>query len=370
MDKIAKINMKTNIKHIFLFLSLLIALTCFSTKTIAKQPDELFVTVLTKKPVLSTVKQIDDLIAYCKKNNINLIFMQAYRANLAWFKSSTADDSPYKKILKDEGVDTFQYLIDKAHENGIEVHAWLNLLSLSKNQNAKILKKYGRTILTHNKKLKVRIEDYKIDNQYFLEPSDPRVHQELIDIQSELIKNYPKLDGVQYDYIRYPDVNPDYGYAPANVKNFITSTGEKTVNKHNPKWLQWKRDQVTNLVIKLKDNAHSLKPTIRVSTTGCVYYARAYAEAFQEWPLWINNNIVEFVTMMNYPSDNNLYVRNIDGFKPHIKDFSKVHMTVGAYKFVKDTVKYAEQYRLCEESDAAACVIFHYDSLIEMDTHE
>ena len=66
-------------------------------------------------------------------------------------------------------------LIKQAHAQGIQVHAWINFLSLGNNTNAYFIKKYGTEVLSRNLKAKNKIEDFKIDHQYFLEPGDWRV---------------------------------------------------------------------------------------------------------------------------------------------------------------------------------------------------
>lgn len=122
---------------------------------------------------------------------------------------------------------------------------------------------------------------------------------------------------------------------------------------------------MTDLLKYLVKRAKTINPKIHASAIGCVSYLRAYEEAFQEWPLWVNTDIVEFVTMMNYPEDNTIYSKNITALKQHVIDFRKVNLTVGAYKFVHNPEPFKKQYDLCKQADARSCVIFHYNSLLE-----
>ncbi len=135
--------------------------------------------MIQEPPVLSSRQEISDLISFAKKNHIQILFVQIYRANQSWFPSKVADQKPYEICFKNLSQDPFQFLIKEAHASGIEVHAWLNLLSLSANEDAPLLKKYGPEILTRNLKEKRTLKDYKIDEQYFLEPGDPRVREAL-----------------------------------------------------------------------------------------------------------------------------------------------------------------------------------------------
>jgi uncharacterized lipoprotein YddW (UPF0748 family) len=251
------------------------------------------------------------LVDFAKKARIKVLFVQIYRANRAWFPSHVADSKPYEICLKNTMQDPFAFLIKEARKAGIEVHAWINLLSLSNNKDAKILKKYGPGILTRNLKKKRAIEDYKIDKQYFLEPGDLRVRSELLALVSEILDNYPQLDGIQFDYIRYPDRNPSYGYTKMNIERFKKTTGIKTIKNDNITWQNWKRAQVTELLTQLASRARALRPDIKVSATGCVPYVRAYYEAFQDWPSWIKTGLVDFVTVMTYSDKISEFERDV-----------------------------------------------------------
>ncbi len=347
--------------------SLFIIITFTSVVFAADQKPQraLFVSVIEKENVLASRGAINRLIDYSVKANIKTLFIQVYRANMAWFSSNVADQKPYEQCLSLVGEDPFALLIRKAHAKGIQVHAWVNLLSLSKNIKAPILNKYGPEILTRNLYPKKTLTDYAIDQQYFLEPGDLRVRKELETMVTELLTAYPDLDGIQFDYIRYPDAFPDYGYTEMNMSRFKKSTGNKSIDGKSKAWLDWKRTQVTELLAKLVRKARSIRPKIHVSTTGCMSYSRAYFEAFQDWPSWINNGLVEFVTVMSYPDNMPDFEKNIVDAQKRVSDLTKLKLGVGAYKFLKTPDLFFQQFERCEASDVSACVVFYYGNLVE-----
>ncbi len=324
----------------------------------------LYISVMQDPVALSSPAEAMKLIDFAKRTNTKMLFVQVYRSNKAWFSSKVADDSPYVVCRKNFNQDPLAFLIHKAHQEGIEVHAWLNLLSLGANAEAPMLKKHGNGILTKNLKEKKKIEDYKIDNQYFLEPGDPRVREDLSKIVTELLGAYPDLDGIQFDYIRYPDQNPHYGYTPVNMERFKKATGLATIEEDNEVWKRWKRDQVTELLTMLVHKTHQLRPKMQVSTTGCMPYLRAHDEAFQDWPSWVDTGLVDFVTIMNYAADPVEFKKSTDAAKAKTSDFKKVKIAIGAYKFVNAPEAFSEELRICED-EGATCVIFHYGNLQE-----
>ncbi len=325
----------------------------------------LFVSVLQEPPVLSSRQAILELLQFAKKNHIRILFVQVYRANKAWFFSKHADTTPYFDCLHRVGEDPLAFLIEEAHQEGIQVHAWINLLSLSANENAPILKKYGTAVLTRNQEEKKSIQDFKVDNQYFLEPGDLRVQDTLSQIVGELVRGYPTLDGVQLDYIRYPDVRPDYGYTQANINRFKNTVVSGKVSKENPSWKQWKYDQVTGLVRRLVKKAKSINPQIQVSTTGLMPYYRASLESFQDWRLWLKTGLVDFVTLMTYADDLPEFYSYLKNASEKAPDLKKVYIGLGAYKLRKTPEVFQEQVSVCQEAGARGCVVLDYADLIQ-----
>jgi uncharacterized lipoprotein YddW (UPF0748 family) len=325
-----------------------------------------FITVLQEPQALSSRLEIDRLVEFSVATRMDDIYIQVYRANQSWFASTVSDDSPFKTFSASIGEDPLALLIKQAHAKHIKVHAWLNLLSLSKNTKSPILKKFGVDILTRNNKEKIKLKDYEIDNQYFLEPGDLRVRQELSTMVEELLSAYPQLDGIQFDYIRYPDTNPHYGYSAMNALRYKEATKTKTIIDTSVAWHQWKRDQVTALLEKLVRKARKLRPDIEVSTTGCSSYIRAYEEAFQDWPSWVNKGLVDFVTVMTYPDNPAQFDRYIKDAFIRVNDPGKINITVGAYKLTKDPAMFKKQWDLCETMNNGRCVLFHYGNILEV----
>ena len=325
----------------------------------------LLVSVIQDPSIFSSRQAMEGLVDFAQRARIKTLFVQIYRANMAWFPSKIADATPYEICRKDFSEDPFALLIKEAHTAGIEVYAWLNILTLSNNKDARILKKYGPEILTRNLKPKKKIEDYKIDNQYFLEPGDPRVREDLVNMVEEIVRAYPQLNGILFDYIRYPDEKPAYGYTPINIERFKKTTGLKAIEEKSDVWKNWKRRQVTEFLEILVKRTHSLRPRIHIAATGCMPYGRAHDEAFQDWPSWLQTGLVESVTLMNYSPDPVEFERWISAVKPKVKDFRKVNIAVGAYKLIHSPKTFEKEFGICEESGGGACVIFHYANFIE-----
>ena len=138
------------------------------------------------------------------------------------------------------------------------------------------------------------------------------------------------------------------------------------IHHESTRWKQWKRDQVTALVREIKAKALSIHPGILVSTTGLVSYLRASQEAFQDWRFWVRENIVDFVTLMDYThEDTERFKRCIRDAVHQLGDLKKVNIAVGSYKLIENPQVFREQWEACEESGSRGCVLFHYGDMLE-----
>ncbi|HTL71506.1 MAG TPA: family 10 glycosylhydrolase [Candidatus Eisenbacteria bacterium] len=335
----------------------------------ARPARALFVSVIQDPPVLSGRDAIDGLVRYAVRAGVRTLFVQIYRENKAWFRSTVGDSSPYEACLASVGEDPLALLIRQAHASGIEVHAWLNLLSLGANEHSPLLGRYGTDILTRNVYEKKTLDSYKIDNQFFLDPGDERVREALSRVVGEVVDAYPELDGLQFDYIRYPDWHPAYGYNSRNVARYLEKVGRDMIPIENddPSWQQWKRDQVTGLLELLAGEARSRKPSLRISTTGLVPYSRANLEAFQDWRTWLDRGLVDFVTLMGYSTSTirfRRYLRDARDSGP-ADGLARINVAVGAYEMTRQPRTFRRQIEACREAGPRACVAFHYGSLME-----
>lgn len=335
-----------------------------------------------------STKNIDRLIGNCKKSGVNDIFLQLYRADKAYYDSGLTDRTPFDAALSETKTDPIKYLIDKAHEKGLKVHAWMNLLSLARNENANILKKlgdkviakdqYGRSALSGPDK--DNLDKYYIrENQLFLEPGDSGVREYLSGIAEEILTKYPGLNGLHLDYIRYPAVVPfvpgsrfdshgvSYGYTPSNMKDFKKATGlnVKTMEPSRDnfrKWDDWRRDQVTTLVRNISERARRVSPGIEISCTIVPSVERTHLVTFQDWTVWVREGLVDFVVAMNYTDD--IKLMELNSFSLMISGLeNKVFMGVGAYLLKEDPGMIEDQIDRLLEIGPGGVVIFSYDEI-------
>lgn len=334
---------------------------------------------------LSTPQKLAEMIRLSKDTGINTIFLQVHRHNRSWFNSSFADPAPFLNAHKKYNLDPLGYTITEAHKQGIKVHAWINLYRIGKNLDVHIIKKLGRNVVTrdgHGRSLLEYPVNKLPDGGYWLDPGDMSVQKYILDMVGEILKKYPLLDGIHLDFIRYPYVEltpgsqfserKDFGYGRSSVERFKVKYGysplEMDLNnrERTQKWDDWRRRQITNLVNGIYKQIKKSNPLVQLSCAVQPWLDRAYMVAYQDWQYWLENNIVDFVVLMNYSIDRKL-TRYLSETAAAINPRSEpsAYIGLGVYLLLNSPAKLYLQIKDCQEIKAKGIVLFSYDAMLK-----
>lgn len=370
---------------LLIFIAIFIISSCSFAENGRPEPRlGVWITVFSPAEVLRSKENIDKLIGISKKCGIDDIYIQVYRADKAYYDSGITT----KKLVSDSGEDMLPYLIKRANSSGVKIHAWLNMMSIAQNENANIIKKFGKEVITidqyrrPSKKIKQKsaLDKYYIrENQFFLEPGDMRVRNYLASIAEEIVEKYPGLDGLHLDYIRYPACVPfipgsrftshgiSYGYTERNLRAFKDSTGlnPRTMKYDRDnfyKWDQWRRDQVTELVEEVSERARAISPGLQISCTTVASLERTYLTTFQNWTEWLDKGYADYIVIMDYSDDTKLVKMNaasmmLPGYRDRVQVGLGAYLLKGKPEVLKDQIK--EVLDLSPEG----VVMFSYDDI-------
>jgi uncharacterized lipoprotein YddW (UPF0748 family) len=267
-----------------------------------------------------TPEQADKLIADCLQANLNTIIVQVRRRGDAYYNASSEPRT--EDPLLPAGFDALQYLIDKAHANRLEVHAWLTtLVAWNKKTPPQdpnhVWNRHGPGATGDNDWIAYsRVYDTvnrswsdQLCSSYFLDPGNPAALDYTVDIYLNIVKNY-QVDGIHLDYSRYDGLG--WGYNGTNVARYNTRYGTSGLPEpDDPRWMQWRREQTANLVRKVYLKAIALRPELKVSSAVVTWGAgpistadweqtRAYTVAGQDWRSWLEEGILDLAVPMNY----------------------------------------------------------------------
>lgn len=128
----------------------------------------------------------------------NALFVQVRPHADAMYQSEI---NPWSDLLtghwgKDPGYDPLEFMVQTAHDAGLELHAWLNPYRVCS------VKQYSQL---DPKSAAVQHPDWllRYKGSYYLDPGHPGVRQHLVDTVHEIIDNYD-VDGIHFDDYFYP----------------------------------------------------------------------------------------------------------------------------------------------------------------------
>lgn len=347
-----------------------------------------WVTCFSAKKVLYSKESAFELIKFCKKKGINEVYLQCYRNGYAYYDTKLGDRSKYEAMLKAAGTDVIDFLLKEADRCDIKIFAWVNVLCVGKNKEAEIIKKSGNSILTRDQhqRISMRTEDinesdkyYLRDEQLFLEPGDLKVQEYMLSIIDEIITRYPRLSGLHFDYMRYPYPVPflprssfnkfglTYGYGKENIKRFKEKTGLDPLsmeenNENSLIWDDWKRGQITNLVDNLAKRIKSKSSGMLVSCAVIPSSDTAFSTAFQDWPGWLENGVVDYVVLMNYTKNNQLTKEITRSALAH-RGKGGVYIGIGNFLMKNDPETLSKQEEIIKSLNPDGIAYFSYDFL-------
>lgn len=249
-----------------------------------------------------TPQEVDSTIAASKKAGINALFIEVRKFADAYYDSKI---EPRGSGMAPD-FDALAYTIEKAHAEGMQVHAWVVVYRAW--CGAKTGPKDPNHIVNKHPDWVLLNKDGKnwAGEGIYLDPGVPEARDYIVSVFEDIARRY-NVDGIQYDYVRYPGAQ--WGYSEAALKRYYADTGATAKpDVKGPKWLQWKRDQVSALVKLSHDRIKAANPKIAISASTICYggapsdftKTSAYADCCQDWKKWMEQGLVDINIPMNY----------------------------------------------------------------------
>ena len=346
--------------------------------------------------VLEHADRVPALLEDAKALGATDLFVQVYRGGRAWFDSSLADSAPWQttwRVAEPPGADALASLVERAHAEGLRVHAWVNVLSLAANAGAPLLRdlgpgavlvdQWGRSLLDYPgyDVPPAEAKSYRIGTPaVYLDPAAPGVAERLAATFEELLRRYPGLDGLHLDYIRFPDVLPylpgtrfgvglSFGYGAETRARFQAETGleapfaERLGNAD--RFDAWRREQLSALVGRIAERARAARPGALISAAVYPDQERAYQGLFQDWRGWLEAGHLDMAVPMLYATDERLFRYQLSELAG-LPEAGRIWVGLGSWLFEREPSRAVAQARAVEARAPLAVAFFSWDSLREM----
>ena len=247
------------------------------------------------------------------ESGFNRIYLESNEVGTAYYNSTIL--KPHEIFGKpyDEYKDYLDCFVHEAHKLNIEVITWVQVFR-ARGEGKELAPCYKEEWLSI---------DYYGKTCNFFDSTNPEVHEFLMNQFSELVSNY-SIDGLEYDYIRYdisnildyPSKITDYGYTNVSIKmfkelyNYSETEDIKEILKSNKSrydWVEFKKQRITDLLISSKARLRAINENLIF--TAAVYYDPSTINGFmQDWPKWLDNEIINFVEPMMCQKDINYFI--------------------------------------------------------------
>jgi uncharacterized lipoprotein YddW (UPF0748 family) len=335
-------------------------------------------------------------IDFIAKTNFTDIYCQVYRGGRTWFPSMVADSGPYHEALK-KGIDPLRGAIDAAHARGQKIHAWVNVLRLTDNRSAPLLKvvgkraaavdSWGNSILDYDENgfpPGPMGEKFMLGTPgIWLDASVPAVRRHIAETVRDLILAYPDLDGVHLDMVRFPmsirrkgrtsrEARPSFGFGEESISRFYSFAGKevpaaraKVIRelRGSTAWATWQRAQVTLLVFEIRSLLNDIAPHMELSAAVIASAHRSFNEVKQDWSNWLSGGIVDSAVLMSYSRDPLLVKKQTKHAVAVAADRGQALTGLGAWLMLGKPEALTKQGKIALSQGAEGLVLFSYSNL-------
>ena len=195
--------------------------------------------------------EADEIINTCAEMGMNTVFFQVRPCADALYNSEIFPKSLYLKnesTYEDLTFDPLEYMVQRAHERGMELHAWINPYRVNR---------AGLDLESFSPDSPQRLHpEYLLrcgDGSYIFNPALREVRDLITSGVTEIADNYD-VDGIHFDDYFYPDSSFD-------DSEFFAASGSDDLG-------EWRRENVNALVKQVSDALRSRGVTFGISPRG------------------------------------------------------------------------------------------------------
>ena len=262
------------------------------------------------RPSEKTPAEIVKTIQRVKDAGIDTIFLETYFHGKTIYPSQVMKDyGATEQYEHFKGFDPLAVWLKEAHKRDIKVHVWFETFYAG---NANINGNPHSIIAIHPEWGNRMGKDADAPqptrspsehNGYFLDPANPLVQDFILKLITEVTTKY-KVDGLNLDYIRYPQIvsvtePTSWGYTEFARREFkaLYNVDPVDINVTDPMWLTWsnyRRGKITQMVKKI--NAYCKQRNIYLSAVIFPDRLSALNTKMQDWKTWSDNNWIDGFT--------------------------------------------------------------------------
>ena len=297
----------------------------------------------------------DEAISRLADNGFTAILPNMLWAGASYYESKVLPGA----MPASERGDQIAKCLAACRKHGIQMHVWKVNWNLGQAAPAEFVAQMRR---------EGRLQaDSNGGEEPWLCPSNPDNQKLEIDSMVEVVRNYD-VDGIHFDYIRYPDAG--HCFCAGCRKRFEQASGLEikawpgdvlSPGPVHQRWLDWRRDNITSVVKAVSEQARAIKPKIRLSAAVFSNWLTDRDSVGQDWKLWCEKGYLDFVCPMDYTPFNinfeSMVSRQV-GWAGKTPCYPGIGVSASSSHFGADRV--IEQIAITRRFRTGGFVIFNY----------
>ena len=251
--------------------------------------------------------ELDTIIENTKSWGLNALFLQVRPCADALYPS---DIFPVSGVLSSSGelpggFDPLAYAVERAHAEGLELHAWVNPLRVTAGSAEE--PQHDAVALPENSPARLHPE-YTVpyaDGKLYFDAGWPEVRRLVADGVAEIVKNYD-VDGIHFDDYFYP--YPVSGASFDDAASYEKYGGEKSLE-------DFRRDSVTALIRAVHDAIEAENPDVAFGVSPFAVWrsdenselgsptragVETYSDLYADTRLWVKENLLDYIAPQIY----------------------------------------------------------------------
>jgi uncharacterized lipoprotein YddW (UPF0748 family) len=308
-------------------------------------------------------KTPEDVVAImdsCASAGFNQVYFQVRGTADAYYRSTLEPwAAPLSgKLGKDPGWDPLGVAIKAAHERNMELHAWINVatawkgkLPPGRSQPAHILRAHPGWRMVYKDGRPMPYADAYI----FVSPANPEFQDHIQAVVAEIASFYA-VDGVHFDYTRYP--SPDTSYDKiSNRRYWKAKKKDRKLTR-----AAWQRAELTRLVLKMRERVKEVRPAAVVSAAVTGVYqdrwewgavVKGFSDFHQDSHGWAQAGAVDVLIPMIYwkptrppggRSDYRTLVKDFSVLLDTVQVLSGINVEAGGFKVLENEIQIAREH--------------------------
>jgi uncharacterized lipoprotein YddW (UPF0748 family) len=199
----------------------------------------------------------------------------------------------------------------------------------------------------------------------YLSPATTGAIEYTSNVVRDVVSRYA-VDGVHFDYVRYPNDDFDYSRETLTAFRKTLPAGASGDLQANPsafpdRWRDFRTERLTRLMTALRQAVRTARPTATVSLAVAPEPDEARSRHLQDWTRWLADGLVDIVCPSPYTTEGAAFASQIAA----VQDAAGRHLLwagIGAHRLSPEQT--LDDIQAARRLGAAGIILFSYDTLI------